>query len=266
MRERTASNLRSSNYSFSSPFPLFCYNAPYLAPYGLDSQMTSSTNLVDELFSRVKALPAPTVPAIRPIRRELSRQVARNPADEVLALVQGIVERSLLKAEPDLRWVGYETAHYHRPTLGTLDAATLERLGASLNTWDSVDVFSLYLSGPAWRNGQIGDDDVHRWARSEDRWWRRTALVSTVALNLKARGGTGDVARTLPICRMLAADGDDMVVKALSWALRTAVPHDRAAVESFVAEYDHCLASRVKREVGTKLSTGRKNVRRQVQV
>ena len=222
--------------------------------------------LVDEIFERVAALPSPTVPAIRPIRRELSRRVARSSADEVLALVEGIVERSLLEGEREVRWMGYEIAHYHRPTLVSLDLATLERLGAGLNSWDSVDVFSLYLSGPAWRQGQIGDADVHGWARSENRWWRRVALVSTVALNLKARGGSGDVARTLPVCRMLAADGDDMVVKALSWALRTAVPHDRAAVESFMAEYDHCLASRVKREVGTKLSTGRKNPPRQVKV
>lgn len=226
--------------------------------------MTNFTNLVDELFSRVQALPFGTIPAIRPIRREVSLQVASASVDQVVALVQVIVGRSLLVGEPDLRWVGYEIAHYHRATLAALDVLTLEKLGAGLNTWDSVDVFSLYLSGPAWRNGHIGDDDVHRWARSENRWWRRVALVSTVALNLKARGGTGDVERTMPVCRMLATDSDDMVVKALSWALRTAVPHDRAAVESFMAEFNHCLASRIRREVGTKLTTGRKNPRRAV--
>ena len=228
--------------------------------------MANSVNLVDELFRRVKALPAPTVPAIRPIRQEFSRKLAKEAPTTVLNLVLAVVQRSLLEGEPDLRWVGYEVAHYHRPTLVSLDLEGLEKLGASLNSWDSVDVFSLYLSGPAWRNGQIGDGDVHKWAKSEDRWWRRVALVSTVALNLKARGGTGDADRTMPVCGMLANDGEDMVVKALSWALRVAVQQDRAAVESFMAEYDHCLAARVKREVGTKLSTGRKNARRQVEV
>ena len=212
--------------------------------------------------ARVNALPAPTIPAIRPIRREVSRRVAKFASGEVLELVRAIVDRSLGEGERDLRWVGYEIAHYHRPTLASLDRATLEDLGASLDSWDSVDVFSLYLSGPAWRNGQIGDEDVHRWARSENRWWRRVALVSTVALNLKARGGTGDAARTMPVCRMLAADHDDMVEKALSWALRVVEQHDRGAVEAFLADYDHCLASRIKREVRTKLNTGRKNPRR----
>ena len=226
--------------------------------------MTDTANLVDELFSRVKALPAPTVPAIRPIRRECSRQLANASAGEVLAVVEAIADRSLLDGEREVRWMGYEIAHYHRLTLASLDRESLERLGEGLNSWDSVDVFSLYLSGPAWRNGQIRDDEVHSWANSDDRWWRRVALVSTVALNLKARGGTGDVGRTMPVCRMLADDKDDMVVKALSWALRAAVPHDRPAVEGFLREYDHCLASRVKREVATKLTIGLKNPSRTV--
>jgi len=50
-----------------------------------------------------------------------------------------------------------------------------------------------------------------------------------------------------------------MVVKALSWALRSLVEWDREAVSSFLAEHQDTLASRVKREVGTKLRTGRKN-------
>lgn len=225
--------------------------------------MTETAKNVSELFDGVAALPAPTVPAIRPIRRELSRRIADKDAAAVKVLALAIIERSLRDGEPDLRWVAYELAHYHRATLAGLSLADLERVGASLDSWDSVDVFSLYLSGPAWRNGQISDGDVHRWAGSADRWQRRIALVSTVALNLKARGGTGDVGRTLPVCRMLAADGDDMVVKALSWALRAVAQHDPAAVADFLAEYDHCLAARVKREVGTKLSTGRKNPRRE---
>ena len=228
--------------------------------------MAISSSLVDELFSRVNALPAPTVPAIRPIRREISRRVSVASAGEVIALVQDIIERSLLEGAREVRWMGFEIAHYHRPTLESLDLPTLEALGRSLNSWDSVDVFSLYLSGPAWRNGQISDSDVYGWARSENPWWRRGALVSTVALNLKARGGTGDVPRTMPVCRMLADDGEDMVVKALSWALRAAVQHDREAVESFLSEYERRLAARVKREVATKLSTGRKNPRRPLKV
>jgi hypothetical protein len=50
-----------------------------------------------------------------------------------------------------------------------------------------------------------------------------------------------------------------MVIKALSWALRSLIQWDREAVTRFLTAHDDVLASRVKREVGTKLRTGRKN-------
>ncbi len=61
---------------------------------------------------------------------------------------------------------------------------------------------------------------------------------------------------------MLAGDNEDMVVKALSWALRELVYFDRLAVTGFLRDYDPVLAGRVKREVGSKLSTGLKYKRR----
>ena len=107
----------------------------------------------------------------------------------------------------------------HRPALRALDAATIESIGEGLGDWASVDTLGTRLAGPAWVNGQITEEDVHRWARSPDRWWRRAALVATTGLNVKTRGGHGDARRTLGICEMLADDHDDMVVEAMSWAL-----------------------------------------------
>jgi 3-methyladenine DNA glycosylase AlkD len=102
---------------------------------------------------------------------------------------------------------------------------------------------------------------IQSWARSKDRWWRRAALVSTVPLNNKTRGGQGDAARTLAICAMLVEDRDDMVVKALSWALRELVKHDPKSVRAFMAEHKDTLAPRVRRELRNKLTTGLKNPR-----
>jgi len=103
---------------------------------------------------------------------------------------------------------------------------------------------------------------IHRWARSEDRWWRRAAIVCTVALNNKARGGSGDTVRTLEVCRILVSDRDDMVVKAMSWSLRELSRRDPDAVRTFLLEHKGKLAPRVVREVNTKLTTGLKNPRR----
>jgi 3-methyladenine DNA glycosylase AlkD len=54
-------------------------------------------------------------------------------------------------------------------------------------------------------------------------------------------------------------DRDDMVVKALSWALRELSKRDPAAVAAFISENQTRLAPRVLREVGNKLKTGLKN-------
>jgi 3-methyladenine DNA glycosylase AlkD len=64
------------------------------------------------------------------------------------------------------------------------------------------------------------------------------------------------------LCRELAGDREPMVAKALSWALRTLIPVDREAVVSFLQAHDHELPALVKREVRTKLATGKKNPNR----
>ena len=135
----------------------------------------------------------------------------------------------------------------------------IEELAQNIDNWVTVDTLSVLISGCVWRENQISDADVLVWLNSENRWWRRTAVVSTVALNLRSRGGTGDAKRTLLICEKVVNERDDMIVKALSWALRELSKRDKPAVEKFMDSYDLQLAGRVRREVYSKLQTGRKN-------
>jgi 3-methyladenine DNA glycosylase AlkD len=158
--------------------------------------------------------------------------------------------------------MAYELITTHREAFRSIGEAEVERLGQGINSWGSVDGFARVLAGPAWLRGQLSDGLIERWAHSEDRWWRRAALVSTVAWNVRSQGGPGDVERTLAVCRLLVDDRDDMVYKALSWALRELVVHDPEAVRGFLGEYEDVLAARVLREVRNKLTTGLKNPRR----
>src|SRR5436190_156762 len=86
--------------------------------------------------------------------------------------------------------------------------------------------------------------------------------AASAALNNNARGGSGDAKRTLGVCTLVVDDCDDMVVKALSWALRELGKRDAGAVRGFLSANDGRLAPRVVREVGNKLTTGLKNPRR----
>jgi hypothetical protein len=49
-----------------------------------------------------------------------------------------------------------------------------------------------------------------------------------------------------------------MLAKALSWALRSLVPHDPAAVQTFLRQHETSLPAIVLREVSAKLATGLK--------
>jgi 3-methyladenine DNA glycosylase AlkD len=117
----------------------------------------------------------------------------------------------------------------------------------------------MVLAGPAWLHGRLADRDIVRWAKSKDLWWRRVALVATTGLNNKSRGGRGDAERTLAIVELLIDDREDMIVKAVSWALRMLAPWQPEAVERFLVNHSDRLAARVRREVRNKLDTGLKN-------
>jgi 3-methyladenine DNA glycosylase AlkD len=211
-----------------------------------------------EIVERVEALPNRSAVPLRAVRREYSRRLRAASPETVIELALRLKQRDSF----DYCWMAQEIVGNHPGAFARLDESLLTRFGEPLNSWWSVDSFAVELAGAAWRCGQVGDDLVERWARSPDRWWRRAALVSTVPLNLKSRGGRGDAGRTLRICLLLVDDRDDMVVKAMSWALRALSGPDPAAVERFIAERQDRMASRVRREVQSKLTTGLKNSRR----
>jgi 3-methyladenine DNA glycosylase AlkD len=169
----------------------------------------------------------------------------------------------ILCREDATRWIGYELIQGHREAFEHLGTTELEELGKGISSWETVDAFARTLAGPAWLHRQVPDQFILGWTKSSDRWQRRAALVSTVALNVRSKGGQGDTLRTMQVCRGLAGDQDDMVAKGLSWALRELVVHDPEAVWNYLDEYDKVLGARVKREVKNKLRTGLKNPKRE---
>ncbi len=211
--------------------------------------------LAEEINARLLAQTVRNTESLRGVRRAFSHQLKTSSPAYVLAVVRLLFHRY------SQRWVAYELVAAHKKAFHSLGPAELEEFGQGMHSWDSVDSFARTLSGPAWRDGQVPDELILGWAVSPDFWWRRVALVSSVALNVRSQGGQGDIPRTLAVCRLLVDDHADMVVKAMSWALRELIAHDPQAVIGFLDEYGPRLAGRVKREVGNKLKTGLKNPR-----
>ncbi len=199
-------------------------------------------------------LRAPATAEVREIRRRYSRTLSREPAQQIVAIASALFA--------DGRWperlVGCELVNARRDAIDCLSEATVNRWANGLADWAAIDLYGVTIAGPAWREGRVREERLMNWAHSPDRWRRRLALVATIPLNSRARGGAGDTPRTLTICRALLDDRDDMVVKALSWALRELAKRDPESVRRFLRKEDGRLASRVRREVTSKLETGYK--------
>jgi len=192
---------------------------------------------------------------LRKVMNEWREKLTFFTAEQWISLSLELADRGIHECQ----LTAFEFLWKNKKALQALSVDQIIAFGKNLDNWASVDSYCLYITGFSWRTGKLQDSLIAQWAQSENRWIRRAALVSTVPLNLRARGGTGDAARTLGICKMLVSDYDDMVVKAMSWALRELSKSDKQAVIRFIEEYKNQLHSRVKREVGTKLRTGKKN-------
>ncbi len=216
---------------------------------------TLGESLAAGLAARLRAGEARGLEALRKLRRSHSRGLKKASGKLVLELGGALVAGGA----PGARVLASELVLHHPTALDEIGVRDVKRLAGELASWGDVDVFACMIAGQAFRDGQLSEREILRWTRSRDRWWRRAALVATVPLNVRAQGGKGDSRRTLRICRELLADSDDMVVKALSWALRALSERDPGAVRRFVETHQNQLALRALRELRNKLRTGRKS-------
>jgi 3-methyladenine DNA glycosylase AlkD len=218
----------------------------------------TAEELVAQLENEISSANSSTVPVLRAIRKRISRQITCVDRSVIIEAALTLIANGQIH-----RFVPYELVQYHPATMERITWQEIEQLADGIASWSEVDSFGCSISGPAWAAKRIDDSKIKIWAKSPDRWLRRAALVSTLALNGRHPAGES-TRRTLEICRMLIGDRDDMIVKALSWALRRLGTRDPAAARNFIDQHRAKLANRIVREVTRKLETGRKDGRRGV--
>jgi 3-methyladenine DNA glycosylase AlkD len=216
--------------------------------------MTPET-IVAEIRAEIEALPRRDTPSLRAVRKAWSAKLKPALAADVIAAAQAL-ERP---AGQEGKWIAYELIRHHKGAFEAVTTEQIEDFASRIASWYATDAFGTILSGPLWAKGRVPDAMIDAWSRSPQMWLRRSALVATVGLNGSLPGGRGDPARTLPICLRMAADREDMIEKAVSWALRYLSQKDRGAVAAFMDEHGGEFCARVRREVRNKLTTGLKS-------
>jgi len=195
-----------------------------------------------------------TVPNTRIVIKELKFKTKAWTEKEKIHLAKKLIESKIFECQQ----IAFEFVAKDKKILQKMTHQDFIDLGKNLDNWISVDTYSIYLMGYAWRSGIISDVEIKNYLKSTNHWQRRIAVVATVGLNLKSHGGKGDVKHTIEICELVVHDHHQMIVKALSWALRELSKRDKLPVEEFIDKYRDRLHNKVIREVTTKLDTGKK--------
>ncbi len=194
-------------------------------------------------------------PNIKIVLKQLKQDIiTMTPAQEI-QLAKDLVHTNIFECQQ----IGYDLIGKNKKLLPYLNLKDVEQLDHNQDNWVSVDTFSANILGVSWRLGIVTDLDILNKAESTNFWTRRQALVATLGWNQKARGGTGNTEKTLMICVKLMNDHQDMINKAMSWALRELSKTDRQSTIDFMEKFDDRLHGRVRREVWNKINTGLKN-------
>lgn len=196
-----------------------------------------------------------TNPDIQALLKELRVKYGPESPDTWIDLCKALVDTGVFECQV----LAYEMIGRDKKLLNALEYKDLADLGKNLDNWASVDHYTVGIFGVLWGKGVVKDVHIDILLESDNFWDRRVAVVSTVALNLKSRGGRGDTPRTIAVCERVVDERHDMIQKALSWALRELSKRDREAVIVFMEKYENRLANRVVREVNHKLDFGTKN-------
>jgi 3-methyladenine DNA glycosylase AlkD len=218
--------------------------------------MIGAKQLAAEVEKAILSARSSSTPVLRAIRKKISRKIISWDRQIIIEAALALISRNRVH-----RFIPYELVQNHPASMERITWSEVEQLGEGMGSWSEVDSFGCFISGPAWATERIRDSKMKGWAKSSDRRRRRAALVSTLALNGRspARDST---TRTLEICQTLINDRDEMVVKAMSWALRRLGTRDPEAARRFINQRRERIASLIVREVARKLETGRKDGRK----
>ncbi|MGA5167345.1 MULTISPECIES: DNA alkylation repair protein [Streptomyces] len=134
------------------------------------------------------------------------------------------------------------------------DLAGLERYLRASGTWALVDPLAVHAVGAVVsRDPAACGDALDRWARDEDFWLRRTALL---ALLPGVRAGTPDLPRLSRYADAMLDEREFFVRKAIGWVLREVSVRDPGFVAAWVRERRPRMSGLTWREAVRRLPAG----------
>lgn len=133
----------------------------------------------------------------------------------------------------ELRVFGVELLRARASLLRSEDADLLEDLLRRSNSWAYVDAIAASLMGPLVARDPRLNRRLDRWAKDDNFWLRRSALL---ALLLPLRQGAGDWPRFIRYADAMLEEKEFFIRKAIGWVLREVSKKHPDRVRSFLDE------------------------------
>ena len=162
-----------------------------------------------------------TVPELRRIAKKFSQEISlqelteliRSPIHEVRLCALIILVDKYNKEEPDRIY------HYYLKHLN------------SVNNWDLVDTSAPHIVGDYLYNNSEKSKILLEFSHSENIWFRRISIVSTLAF-IK----NNEFNKILEIAKLLLNDDHDLIHKAVGWVLREIYKRDERIIKRFLRQ------------------------------
>jgi 3-methyladenine DNA glycosylase AlkD len=161
-----------------------------------------------------------SVPAIRRAAEGLARGHPDLDRGALLALVEALWARGV----HECRMAAVELLHLRVELLRAEDLGrTVERLLREARTWALLDGLAAHVAGALVEGRPRLGRTLDRWARDEDFWMRRAALLAEL---VPLREGRGDFERFGRHADAMLGEDEFFVRKAIGWVLRDASRRD----------------------------------------
>lgn len=154
-----------------------------------------------------------SMPAIRKVARAYRKANPDLPRKALLALCDDLWSRGIHEG----CMLVVELLDAYQPTLAAADLAVIERCLRDARTWAIVDSLAASVAGPLVERFPRLGRTLDRWAKDEDFWIRRSALL---ALLVALREGRGDLARFGALAEPMLGEKEFFIRKAIGWVLR----------------------------------------------
>jgi 3-methyladenine DNA glycosylase AlkD len=194
-----------------------------------------------------------SVPRLEKLIKAWLKEHADTPIDELVTLAEKLWESDYHEEKSLAVFM-----LVHRAKKLTLaHMPFIEKMMHEVNTWAHLDEIAVHIVGNMIETDPKTLDYLTGWAKSDNFWVRRTAILAQV---LQFRRGEGNFELFAQIAAPMFQEGSGwskeerfFIRKAIGWALRELAPKQPKLVYNFVQQYKDVMSGLTFREATRKL-------------